>query len=809
MADIVKVAVERAAFHFDKLYSYLPPAEVTLLPGMRVVVPFGRGGQRMGLVVETGEGSPQGLKKVARAADQKPVLSAEMLYLLRWLKEETFCTWFDALGVLLPAGYGVQNRRGYTLVQEAQPPRELTPLEEQVLSALAPRRTPAHRQLLEEALGVESLGGTLTTLEEMGLVHGQDLLQRRIQDQTQSMVRLAQGELPEKVREKLTPKQAAVVELLDQVGCGSVKEICYFAGVGKGVIDKLASAGAVELYQETVYRSPYALEVTPGVVEAATLSPCQQEAFDRLVQDLEDPQPRTAVLHGVTGSGKTQVFMALMDRTLDQGRGVLVLVPEIALTPQVIEKFRGRYGGQVAVLHSGLSLSQRLDEWQRVRRGLARVVVGTRSAVFAPLENLGLIVIDEEQEHTYQSESAPRFDARQAALARVKYHKGLLVLASATPSVESYHRAVRGEYTLVKLKERYGNARLPDVTILDMAAQEIPVEGLSQELCQELYNNLEAGEQSILLVNRRGHSTQVACMACHGPAHCPHCSISMKYHAANGRLMCHYCGFSQPIPQECPHCGSKFIRYTGLGTQKLEEVLRQRLPQARILRMDLDTTMRRYAHQQHLDAFAGREYDILVGTQMVAKGLDFPGVTLVGVVGVDQMLYSDDFRSYERTFSLVTQVVGRSGRDRLPGRAYLQTYTPENPILRQAAAQEYEAFFREEIQSRKMNLYPPFCRFYCIGITGEVLEQVEQTATSLLQELTAMLQRDYPQLPVRLLGPSPGTVARVAGRYRYKILMKTSFSPLAKELLAALLEQGGKQTPKGVAIFIDPDYHGF
>jgi primosomal protein N' (replication factor Y) len=489
--------------------------------------------------------------------------------------------------------------------------------------------------------------------------------------------------------------------------------------------------------------------------------------------------------------------------------GALVLVPEISLTPQMIERFRLRYGDRVAVLHSGLSLSQRMDEWRRAQKGLADVVVGTRSAVFAPVRSLGLIVVDEEQERTYRSESAPRFDARQAAMARMRYHKGLLLLSSATPSVESYYQALRGDYALVTLKERYGGAALPDVTILDMASQEVPAEGLSQELCQELYDNLRQGEQSILLVNRRGHSTQVACIACRLPVECPNCSVSMKYHAANERLMCHYCGFSQPVPEKCPHCGSPFIRYSGFGTQKLEEILKERLPEARILRMDLDTTMRRFSHQRFLDAFAAREYDILVGTQMVAKGLDFPWVTLVGVVGVDQMLYSENFRSFERVFSLVTQVVGRSGRRKRPGRAFLQTYAPENPVLAQAAAQEYGAFFREEIISRKNHLYPPFCRLYGICVTGEDLEKVRGTAGRLLELLTQALKERAPRLPVRLLGPTPGTVARVAGRHRYKILMKTNFSKTAKALLAGLLEQGEREAPKGVAVFIDPDYDSF
>ncbi len=807
MDKIAKVAVENAAYHFDKLYDYAIPPGMDLRPGMRVAVPFGRGRQRIGLTVETAP-APQDpekpLKEVLRATDPQPILTHELLMLLRWLKETTYCTWFDALGVLVPAGYGQRVRMAYVLRRGVEySPEELPPEEARLLEALRGRKTPAGEEELAEAMGLEreQLAPLLSGLEQRGLIAGEEEVRRRVQDQKLLMVRLTE----DWEKYKLTPKQREAAQLLDRAGPASVKEVCYFAGVTKGVVDKLTACGAAQYYQEETYRDPYA-GTRPPREERAALSPEQQAAADALYARWRQNDGGTALLYGVTGSGKTQVFLDLIDRVLAHGRRAIVLVPEISLTPQTIRKFQGLYGKRVAVLHSGLSMAERLDEWKRVSRGLADVVVGTRSAVFAPVPDLGLIVIDEEQEHTYKSESSPRFDARDAARARMKYNGGLTLLASATPSVESYYHAKRGDYALVTLRERYGAARLPDVTILDMGGQVQEAEGLSQQLCEEILLNLERGEQTILLMNRRGHSTQALCMSCHTPVQCPHCSIALKYHAANGRLMCHYCGYSQPIPKACPACGSEYIRYSGLGTQKVEEELHSRFPEARVLRMDADTTMRKFSHQQHLSDFGAGKYDIMVGTQMVAKGLDFPGVTLVGVLGLDQALYSDDFRSYERVFSLITQVVGRSGRDKLPGRAFLQTYTPENPILLAAAAQRYDDFFREEIQSRRLHLYPPFCALYCIGVTAESQRDAQATARRVLEELEKRLREGYPDLPARLLGLSEGMILRVAGRYRYKVLLKTIRGARTRELLSGLLADCGREAPKGVGIFVDPSY---
>lgn len=806
MDNIARVAVENAAYYFDKLYDYAIPPGLPLRPGMRVAVSFGAGGQRLGLVVETASAPKepgQKLKAVLRATDLEPVLDDEMLMLLQWLKETTFCTWFDALGVLLPTGYGQRIRRGYLLCREKLGIiKNLTPQQQAVLAALKTRRIPMEREKLIQTAGLgKEEASLLAGLVEMGFVTEVEDVRRRVQDQSVLMVRLEE----DWNSKKLTSKQREAAMVLSREGATSVRELCYFAGVTKGVVDKLVESGAAYYYQEERCRDLWN-EIEETITDKQILSLEQIAAADTLYARWQKGDGGTALLYGVTGSGKTQVFLELINRVLGQGRRVIVLVPEISLTPQTIERFRRAYGKRVAVLHSGLSLSERLDQWKRVRRGLADVVVGTRSAVFAPAPNLGLIVIDEEQEHSYKSDSAPRFDARAVAQARMKYVGGLTVLVSATPSVESYYYAKEGRYTLVSLKKRYGAARLPDVTILDMRGQEQVAEGLSSQLCEEILYNLQRKEQTILLLNRRGHSTQSTCMACHEPVRCPHCSISLRYHAANKRLMCHYCGHSQLLPDACPTCGSQFIRCSGLGTQKVEEELVSRFPQARILRMDADTTMRKFSHQQHLGDFGRGEYDIMIGTQMVAKGLNFPGVTLVGVLGLDQALYSDDFRSYERVFSLITQVVGRSGRDRLPGRAVLQTYTPENPILLAAAAQQYEEFYRDEILIRKLHLYPPFCALYCIGVTAEGQQEAQGVAQQIMVELEQRMRKDFPQLPARLLGVSEGVPLRVAGRYRYKVLLKTVRGMDTRQLLSGLLSYCGRQAPKGVSIFVDPNY---
>ena len=802
MSPVARVAVEKTTCRFDKLFDYAIPEGMALTAGVRVMVPFGRGGRRVGLVVALADApeSDTPLKPVAAVLEEEPVLTEEGLFLLRWLRENTFCTWFDALSVLIPAGYGLRGLTGWSLVRGVPLPEELSPTEQQVLAALKPRRKAVAAAELAEALGLTLDALPLERLEALGLLRREEVVERRIGDKTLQMVRLS-GTEPE----RLTPKQRQVYELLEQVGCGSIREICYFAGVTRGVVEKLVQQGVAESYEQEVLRTPTSEETVPPE-PPPTLTEEQTAAVETLWQGFTEGG-RTGLLYGVTGSGKTAVYLTLAHRVLAEGRRCIVLVPEISLTPQTIRRFLAAFGRRVAVMHSALSLSERLDEYKRIRRGEVDVVVGTRSAVFAPVEKLGLIIVDEEQEHTYRSEKAPRYDAGEIARLRARRQGGLCVLASATPSIETAYRAEKGEYLLAKLTHRYGGAPLPDVTILDLRERAMAAEALSEELCEELMQNLDRGEQSILFVNRRGYSATATCMSCHQPLECPHCSISLKFHAANGRLMCHYCGYSTEVPKACPHCGSRLMRYSGVGTQKVEEALKLRFPRARILRMDQDTTMRKDSHQKLLSAFGRGDYDILIGTQMVTKGLDFPKVTLVGVLAPDQMLYADDFRSYEHTFSLITQVVGRGGRRELPGRAFLQTYQPDHPVLTAAARQDYPAFYKTEAETRKLLLYPPFCRLYCLGFWGENEAEVKAAGQAVLALLERLLPEEYPELPVRLLGLAPANVLRVAGRYRYKLIIKGKNSPRMRELLWRLYtEPELAAVMRNVTLTIDPNY---
>ena len=802
MPPVARVAVEKTTCRFDKLFDYAIPEGVSLMPGVRVLVPFGRGGRRVGLVVEIAAEpeNPAGLKPIAAVLEEEPVLTEEGLFLLRWLRENTFCTWFDALSVLIPAGYGLRGLTGWSLVRGIPQPEDLSLVGQQILAVLRPRRKPLPAAELAETLGLALSALPLEQLEKRGLLQQEEVVERRVGDKTLQMVRLTEMEPV-----KLTPKQRKVYELLAQVGCGSIREICYFAGVTRGVVEKLVQQGVAETYEQEVLRTPQNSETVPPEPPPC-LTEEQAAAVETLWQGYREGG-RTGLLYGVTGSGKTAVYLTLAHRVLAEGRRCIVLVPEISLTPQTIRRFLAAFGRRVAVIHSALSLSERLDEYKRIRRGEVDVVVGTRSAVFAPVEQLGLIIVDEEQEHTYRSEQSPRYDAGEIARLRARRQGGLCVLASATPSIETAYRAEKGEYLLAKLTQRYGGAPLPDVTILDLRERPMAAEALSEELCEELLQNLNRKEQSILFVNRRGYSATATCMSCHQPLECPHCSISLKFHAANGRLMCHYCGYSTEVPKVCPHCGSRLMRYSGVGTQKVEEALKVRFPQARILRMDQDTTMRKDSHQKLLSSFGRGDYDILIGTQMVTKGLDFPKVTLVGVLTPDQMLYADDFRSYERTFSLITQVVGRGGRRELPGRAFLQTYQPDHPVLTAAARQDYPAFYKTEVETRRLLLYPPFCRLYCLGFWGEKEAEVKAAGQAVLSLLERLLPTEYKELPVRLLGLAPAGVLRVAGRYRYKLLIKGKNSPRMRELLWRLYTEPELTVPlRNVALTIDPNY---
>lgn len=816
---IAQVAVEQTTFHFDRLYSYdAQTVSDDIACGCRVLVPFGKGNRhRQGIVMQlhtlpSDDATP--FKPITEVLDRQPLLDERLLELALFLKDRTFCTVFDAVRAMVPAGLCMHVKPVYTPVPSPEETVAQLTDEQRQLYTLAcslankyPDGIPSDTLL--RLAGIQSASALPETLCKKGLFIRNEEAYRRASDATQRMVRLTFSSDEREAVEKdhrLTPKQKQVIELLCMAGTASVKEVCYLSSVTAAVTDTLCKKGLAEYYERETLRSPTASVATTDDRPIA-LNAAQQTAFDELYARYAEPQPACALLYGVTGSGKTQVYMSLIDRVLQDGKQVIVLVPEISLTPQTVQLFTARYGNRVAVLHSGLSMGERMDEYKRIRRGDARVVVGTRSAVFAPCAELGLIVMDEEQEHTYKSESSPRYHARQVAKFRVTQHNALLLLTSATPSIESYYAALNGRYSLHTLPSRYGDTALPTVQTVDMRLEEVESELFSAPLTAQIGACLQQNRQAVLLLNRRGYQTTVSCRNCGEVMLCPSCSIPMTYHRANGQLMCHYCGHTRPAARHCPSCGSDKVRYTGQGTQKIEEQLETLFPTARILRMDADAASSRYAYEEKLNAFARGEYDILIGTQMVAKGLDFPNVALVGVLSADRSLYEGDFRAYEKAFALFTQVVGRAGRREQAGQAVLQTTVPDHPVIRLASEQNYPAFYETELAVRRTLNYPPFADLCMFGFSGADEAAVAQAAKRLLNMLKQTVAKPpYDTLPLIALDPTPATVLRVAGKYRYKLLIKckntTATRRMITELLTAFADDAAN---RGVSVYADMD----
>ena len=805
-SKIAFVAVENAIYHFDHAFSYRIPEGMDVRPGCRVAVPFGRGNaKRQGIVLRIGEDKADDLKSVSELLDSEPVLNDEMLRMCGFIKNHCFCTYYDAVKAMLPAGINYRLSLMYSVsVELGDRFYDLSDEQRRIVSIIRSKNNKAEKHALLQELGYTDS----TVPDEMvadGILVKNDAALRRIGDKTIKMMRLSDSAEDLAQGMKLSKKQESVLDLLTTVGAASVKEICYYTGVTSSVPDTLVRKGLAEYFDDEVFRVP---KSSVSYKRDVTLTDEQQRAYDELLELYQRDSAEVSLLYGITGSGKTSVFFKLIEQAVADEKDVIVMVPEIALTPQMIAMFRAHFGDKVAVFHSALSLGERLDEYKRVSRGIAKIAIGTRSAIFAPFSNLGLIIMDEEQEHTYKSESKPRFSVKDLAKFRCNYHKAMLMFSSATPSVETYYYANEGRYHKHVLTKRFGTATLPDVVIADMN-EELEVgntSAFSNILLQNIEENLDNGKQSILLLNRRGYNSYVTCNSCREPLTCPNCSISLTYHNANNRLMCHYCGYSVPYRTECPTCHSHNLRLSGTGTQRAEVEIAEIFPHARILRMDTDTTMTRSSHEKKLTAFADGEYDILVGTQMVAKGLDFPNVTLVGVLNADHMLYLDDYRSYENTFSLLTQVVGRSGRGKDKGRAIIQTFTPENPIITLAASQDYDAFYNAEIGIRKAMLYPPFASICLVGFVGENAKLTENAAFTFTAKMTELLNQEYSDIPLRVLGPSQAAVFKVSNKYRFKLILKCRNDNRFREMLSRMLIAfSGEREFNGVTVYADMD----
>ena len=807
-AVIVKVAVSAAPYSIDKPYDYLVPEPWLELavPGVRATVPFGRGNRTSeGLILARGQGEKlPGLKPLTAVLDPQPVLDADGIALALWLRGRYFCTMFEAARTLLPAGLWFRLRQIWRLTESGREAPEdcRTPVAQAAIDALQAAGGQAELERLEEACG-PGVGAVLRALEKEGAVTHETAARRKVGDRTRSVAALAVE--AEEALAAINPRRAsvrkAVVEFLAASGRTAAADVCYFTGASMPTLRAMERAGLVTLTAEEELRVP--TETAPPE-PPAVLTAEQTAAFEAIRALTETGRPEAALLQGVTGSGKTQVYLALVADALDRGRTALVLVPEIVLTPQMMRRFSGRFGSAVAMLHSGLRVTERYDQWKRIRRGEVRVVLGTRSAVFAPLKNLGIIILDEEQESGYQSENAPRYHARDVAKYLCGRDKAVLVLGSATPSVETAWAAEQGIYHRCELKERYNRQPLPEVVIADLRAEIRAGNSgaIGAVLRRELEQNLERGEQSILFLNRRGNSRMLLCVECGNVPQCPRCSVPLTYHSANGRLMCHHCGHSERAPDRCPVCGG-LLKHVGSGTQKVEEELRQLFPDTEILRLDADTAAS--GHEPILRRFQEERIPILLGTQMVAKGLDFPGVTLVGVLAADLSLYVDNYRSAERTFSLLTQVVGRAGRGGRRGRAVIQTYAPENDVIRCAARQDYQSFYQGEIRMRQLRRCPPFADLFTLTVSGTEEGAVLRASARVRQALDGLCAApDMAAAKPEALGPAPAPVVKLNNRYRYHCLLICRNDTAARAHIRALLRDfSADRANRGMHLFVD------
>ena len=825
---IAKLAVSDCVYAIDRPYSYRIPEGISVLPGMRVLVPFGNGNRRKeAVVLAVSEEPAEGLKWIESVLDEEPVLAPSQLRLAGFLRERYFCTYYDAVKAILPAGVWFRRQETFALTEKGTAAALLASAQAdqslpqgaaaELISFLQDLGGSAPEKTLRQRFPQETeLQTAIKTLKAKKLLTSSLELSVRGSTKSQKFAMLAvsaeEAQDFARRKQKSAPLQAAALSLLCTVGSAGVQELCDLTGASAATLRRLEKLGLIATWEEEVYRRPvlqYAGDVRTDTRTAASMTALtdeQQTAVDGLWAQAQQEKPGAALLYGVTGSGKTAVYLALIERTLQMGRGAILLVPEIALTPQLLGKLAARFGEQVAILHSSLQVGQRYDEWRRIREGKASVVVGTRSAVFAPLENLGLLILDEEQEHTYKSENTPRYHAREVALYRGATTGALVLFGSATPSIETMYHARRGDLTLYLLRERFNRRSLPKVELVDMK-QELRAGNagtVSSALEERLRDTVLAGQQAILFLNRRGNSRCLVCVDCGDAPSCPRCSVYLTYHSATQRLLCHYCGYSEPVTQRCPHCGGA-LRPVGAGTQKVEEELHAVFPDTTLLRMDADTVSAANSHEVILERFRRKEASFLLGTQMVAKGLDFPSVTLAAVLDADMGLYVNSYRAAETTFSLVTQLVGRSGRGETAGTALIQTMSPEHPVLKLAAAQDYDGFYDIEIALRELRGVPPFCDLLTVTFTGLFEEQVRAAAKRFREALAMNLrQSPYAGMEFDLLGPAPAAVAKVNYTYRYRLTLRCKNGKQIRALLSFLLCVFAKDKQnKGVNAFVD------
>ena len=810
-------------YSIDGIYDYVIPEELAgeISAGSFVTVPFGTANQRrLALVVELRDTSAyKEAKSIYSVCPEEMFLSEEMLGLCSFMKLRTLCTTGDAVRAMIPASSLSRLVTTYALSEEHIPKSSddvpssdlfvyefLCENGEVTLDALR-RRFGAGVELKLKHLVTLGIAKKKSVLEEAKGEKRERVWQVAIS--AEDAYSLIDGISVNDVKLTSDAQKRALRTLLESEMPMTASELRERAGVTDSPLKLLLSKGIVEVLELHRERNPYGNTKYLGRTPIH-LNDEQAAAMRTLSSLVDSGEAKAALLHGVTGSGKTCVMLSLIDKLLDESKGVIVLLPEIALTPQSVAIFCARYGERVAVIHSGLSAGERYDAYCRIREGRADVVIGTRSAVFSPVKNLGAIIIDEEQEHTYKSDQNPKYHTRDIARYRCAHNKALMLLSSATPSLESYQKAKEGTYTLITLKHRFGNAKLPEVRIADMRSE---VQGgslspLGEELMGELCRVTNAREQAVLFINRRGYNHFVSCRSCGEAVTCPSCSVAMTYHTRRGTwnegdLVCHWCGRRMPLPKECPNCHSEHLARMGFGTQRVEEELQTLLPKANILRMDTDTTTTKFAYDELLGRFRAHEADVLLGTQMVTKGHDFPDVTLVGVLLADASLYLDDYRAAERTFAMLTQVIGRAGRADKEGMAVIQTNNPDSEVIRLASAQDYESFYEREIRLRKLLTFPPFCDIALLTVTGAYEAELLRATTLMAQMIKTMAEGDYKDVTLVTFGPFEAPVYRVDNKYRMRMVLKCKLTRRTLAMLAELLSTFGQRVSKKVTLSID------
>ncbi len=786
---VARVIVSNTSKQVDKFFDYKIPPELEdkVKFGMRVIVPFGRGNNQIeGYVTDiVSDSKTPKLKKILRVVDEFPVFDEKMFELIEYMREKYLCSYIELIHMIVPTGISVKPELWVELRGNCAGIK-LSAVKTNILKILSDHKGTLEINRLSQLVG-SNVRTHINELEKIGAVCMQYKDTREIADRTVRMAKLTKStaeslDAAEKFLKK-APLQAKMLEVLAAEEYISISDLVQISGGSYNTVQSLEKKGFLTFETHIVDRNVlYNKQIERSAPPVLT---AEQES---VLTEISNSQNREFLLHGVTGSGKTEVYMRLIEKVLSEGKSAIMLVPEIALTPQTVARFVSRFGENVAVFHSGLSMGERYDEWKKMRSGKASIAVGARSAVFAPFENIGIIVMDEEHEQSYKSETVPRYHTREVARYRAKQHNALLVMASATPAMESYYEARKGDFTLLTMSHRANRGAMPKTEIVDMRTEleQGNKSIFSRRLKSEIEKNIARGEQTILFLNRRGFSTFVSCRSCGFVAKCPNCNISLTYHSYSDELKCHYCGYTIDNYKICPQCSSEYIRYFGGGTQKVEQEVKRLFPTAGVLRMDVDTTGRKMAHEKILSSFEKNKTDILIGTQMVSKGLDFENVTLVGVISADTMLNIDDFRSSERTFSLLEQVAGRAGRASKPGRAVIQTYNPDNDAIKMMQRHDYVGFYKCEMRMRMAMWYPPFCELVSILITGNGEGIVQQAAKYIRKHLAAL---DVLEQKVQILGPVPASISKIKNKFRWRIIIKCesadAISPVLTEAVNA------------------------